>query len=120
MNLLVNFIGSMFTFSGRWIFYDCFIPSLITGVAITYPILLSSLLLRICALLLPITKTVLDTIAIVLGIGVLWWYYESSIIYFFILCGLVYLMLMILPLGRRGVSVGGACVLFIVIWYDLI
>ena len=113
----MNFIGSMFTFSGRWILYDCFIPTLLGGVAITYPILVSSLFLRICVLLLPIPKTLLNIVAITLGIGVLWWYYETSISYFFILSTLIYLILMVIPPERRGVSVGGACVLFIVIWY---
>lgn len=113
----MDLIGSAFSFSGKWILHECFIPTLLSGLQVTYPILLSSLLLRACVLWLPLNRLILDLLSTVLGVAVLWWYYETTIIYFLILVVLVYVFLLLIPSGRRGVPVGGVCVLFIVTWY---
>ena len=83
----------------------------------TYPIFLTSVVLRACVLWIPMHRVLLDSLATTLGVAVLWWFYETSTVYFLILAVLIYFILTVVPSGKRGVSVGGVCVLFIVIWY---
>lgn len=59
---------------------------------------------------------VIDAIAIALGATVLWFYYGQTVVYFFLMAGIVYALLVVIPAGRKGMVVGGACVLFVVIW----
>ena len=113
----MDLIESVFTFTGRWIIHDCFIPTLLNAVYITYPILLSSLLLRVCVLWVPLHRALLDLLSTILGVAVLWWYYEATVVYFFVLVVLVYVLMLLIPSGKRGVAVAGACVLFTVVWY---
>lgn len=111
----MEFSTPMFSVPQRWIIYDCFIPTLLQGIHLVYPILASSLLLRICVLWMPLQKIWYDFLSTILGFLVLWWYYEMSIVFFIFLPMFVYVLLFIVP-RQRGVAVGGACVIFIVVW----
>ena len=98
-----------------WIAQECFIPTVQQGAVAIAPVILASLLIRL-AVPLRLPHLILDAIAVVLGVLILWWYYEKQFIYFIVLSALIYLLLLVVPRGKRGVVVGGACVTFLVTW----
>lgn len=115
----MNFIESLFNYPIKWIVHDCFVPTLLSAGYITSPVLVSSLFLRVLVLVLPKgSRLLLDTIATILGLVVLWWYYEASVIFFIILAIAIYFMILLIPLGKRGALVGGVSVVYIILWYE--
>ena len=94
---------------------ECLIPVTFQGFYLFLPILCSALVLRVCVRA-NLKEWLINATAIVLGATVLWCYYEESVVYFFLLSGIVYALLLVIPVGSKGMVVGGACVLFIVIW----
>ena len=94
---------------------ECLVPVTFQGFYLFLPILCSALALRVCAKA-NLKEWLINIIAIVLGAAVLWFYYGESVVYFFLLSGIVYALLLVIPVGTKGMVVGGACVLFIVIW----
>ena len=113
---LIFTMATFFSMPIDWMIHECAIPTFFQGLYITYPILLSSLVIRLCVLWLPFRQHVLDIITILFGVWSLWWYYETSIVYFVTIISLIYVLLVWLPVGRRGPFVSGACMTFIIIW----
>ena len=95
--------------------WTCLVPVTFQSFYLFLPILCSALVLRVCAKA-KLKEWLINVVAIALGAAVLWFYYEDSTVYFFLLSGIVYALLLVIPVGSKGVVVGGACVLFIVIW----
>lgn len=75
-----------------WIAQECFIPTVQQGAVAIAPVILASLLIRL-AVPLCLPHLILDAIAAVLGVLILWWYYETQFIYFIVLSAFTYLFL---------------------------
>ena len=99
----------------QWIIWSCLGPTLYQGLLITLPMLASSLLLRLCVTSGVFHRTVMNTLAALLGLYILWWFYDTGVTYFVVLCVLVYLLLLVMR-GHRGVLVGAVSVLFLLVW----
>lgn len=120
---VMNIIDSLFIYPVTWIVHDCFIPTLQSAGYITLPALASALFIRLLVLVVPKgadgagSRLFLDTVATILGLIVLWFYYETSIVFFIILALIIYVMILFIPSGKRGIIVGGVSVIYIVLWY---
>ena len=96
--------------------WDCISPTVQQGAYLSSPILASCLAIRLLVFL-PVHRLVHECVASALGLYVVWWYFEASLVYLLVLIALVYALLLIVPQDKRGLVVGGACVLYSVIWY---
>lgn len=74
-----------------------------------------SVFLRIIVLYSGLSNRLVNTLASVLGIFVLWWFYSTSVTYFLVLCGIVYTLLLMVR-QQRGAVVAVGCVAFILSW----
>jgi porcupine-like protein len=108
-------IQGAFSMPIPWMVQECALPVVYQGLYLTYPILISSLAIRLCVLWLPLRELIYDVISFSLGAWVLWWYYQSSVVYFVVLLIFIYSLLLIVPVGKRGVVVGGACMMFVIV-----
>ncbi|XP_019852943.1 PREDICTED: protein-serine O-palmitoleoyltransferase porcupine-like isoform X2 [Amphimedon queenslandica] len=98
----------------KWICVSCIPEVILQGLYTTYPVLVSSMLIRCIVSLVPARHSYYDAIATVLGLWTLWWYYGYSTGYFLILLILVYLLVTVGSVGKRGILVGGVCMVFII------
>ena len=100
-----------------WIWENCLPQMVVQAVFATYPVLLTSLCIRMIVLAVPLSQAAYDLISTLLGFWALWWYYEGSVLYFVLILLLVYMLLRVGTVGKRGVVVGGVCMLFVMVWY---
>ena len=95
--------------------WECIPTTVQQGAYLCAPILASSLAIRLIVFL-PLHHLVHECFAASLGLYMLWWFIEESLVYFLLLLALIYTILLIVPQGKKGLVVGSACVLYIVIW----
>ena len=100
----------------EWMLWQCFYPTVQQAVGIGLSIIGPCILLRFLVLYSGLTQNILNILATILGILVIWWYYYTSVVYFIVLCGVVYTLLSVVQ-QRRGAVVSFACVAFILSWY---
>ena len=113
---LVNMAQLALSVPVNWICVSCIPEVIIQAVYTTYPVLVSSILIRCIVVLVPAYHTLYDVIATLLGLWTLWWYYGYGLVYFMVLLILVYLLCTLGSVGKRGILVGGVCMVFIIIW----
>ena len=99
----------------NWIVWFCFFPTVQQAFLVSLSILGPSLFLRIVVLYSGVSTRLVNSIATVLGILVLWWFYSASLAYFILLCAIVY-PLLLMPNQKKGAVVVFACVAFIILW----
>lgn len=99
----------------RWVLYSCFQPTLYQGALISLPLLLFAFLLRVLVRWVKLNPVLLNGIASVLGVFVLWWFYSNGVVYFVVLCVLVYGVL-VLARKHRGAIVSVVSVFFLLFW----
>ena len=101
---------------------SCFFPTVQQAFAVSMVTLVPCLLLRFIVLCSGWqSRVVLNVLATVFGVLVLWWFYGPDVIYFTLLCLMIYVLLLVLPpwviQGQRGTLVTITCVGFILFWY---
>lgn len=95
--------------------WTCFFPTVHQAFLVSLSILGPSLLLRIVVLYGGLPVRLVNTLASVLGIFVLWWFYSTSVTFFLVLCGIVYMLLLTVH-KQRGAVIAVGCVTFILLW----
>ena len=99
----------------QWILFGCTLPTLQQGALISVPLLVSGITVRVCVLL-KFPSALVHAIVAAMGVYLLWFFYSTGMVYFFILCGIVYAMLLIIR-RNRGLLIGGVSLAFLLIWY---
>lgn len=100
--------------SFQWVLNVCTIPTLHQGVLISAPLLISGITLRLCVLL-RFSKQVIHALVTLMGLFLLWYFYSGGVVYFVVLCGLVYMVLLLIR-KHKGVVVGAVSIAFLLIW----